>query len=72
MGSSEHLTNFSQISINTQSSTHWDGPRHMPYLEGRQFYNHFTQNDISGQYNNTNIGIQSMCNHRNSQQSRAN
>lgn len=58
--------------MNTQASTHWDGPRHMPYLEGRKFYNHFTQNDISGPYNNTGIGIQSMYHHVKSQQSHTN
>ncbi|KAF4923993.1 hypothetical protein CGCF413_v002217 [Colletotrichum fructicola] len=59
----KEVSNDDEMSINTQASTHWDGPRHMPYLEGRKFYNHITQNDISGPYNNTRIGIQNLAEH---------
>ncbi|KAF5526054.1 hypothetical protein CGCA056_v003832 [Colletotrichum aenigma] len=37
-----------------------DGPRYMPYSKGRKFYSHDTQNDISGPYNTTRIGIQNL------------
>ncbi|KAF4829649.1 hypothetical protein CGCTS75_v006376 [Colletotrichum tropicale] len=59
----KEVSNDDEMSINTQASTHWDGLRHVPYLEDREFYNHVTQNDISGPYNNTRIGIQNLAEH---------
>lgn len=51
--------NDDEININTQGSSHWDGPRHYPYQGTLQYYNGATQNDISGPKANHKIGVQS-------------
>jgi len=48
-----------QLHINTQGSSHWDGPRHYPYQESLKYYNDLTQDDISGPEASNKIGIQS-------------
>ncbi|KAJ5408833.1 hypothetical protein N7509_002716, partial [Penicillium cosmopolitanum] len=45
------------LDFNTQSSSHWDGLRHFPYSETKQFYNGIVQGEISSSYK---IGIQNM------------
>ncbi|KPI37684.1 uncharacterized protein AB675_125 [Cyphellophora attinorum] len=52
--------NDDELDINTQSSTHWDGLRHFPYSETKQFYNGVTQDDISGASASAKIGIQNI------------
>jgi hypothetical protein len=51
-----------KLDFNTQSSSHWDGLRHYPYSDTKQFYNGVTQEDISGKNKSDKIGIQSMLN----------
>ncbi|KAJ6023636.1 uncharacterized protein N7446_014001 [Penicillium canescens] len=48
--------NDDELDFNTQSSSHWDGLRHFPYSETKQFYNGVVQDDISTSHK---IGIQS-------------
>ncbi|CAH0020498.1 unnamed protein product [Clonostachys rhizophaga] len=56
----KEYSNDDEITINTQSSTHWDGPRHYPYREGRRFYNGSTQSDVAGPNKNNRLGIQNL------------
>ncbi|KAJ5096395.1 hypothetical protein NUU61_005751 [Penicillium alfredii] len=49
--------NDDELDFNTQSSSHWDGLRHYPYSETRQFYNGIVQEDMSTSHR---IGIQNM------------
>lgn len=56
------LSNDDELDINTQSSSHWDGLRHVGYREGRLFYNGATQEDISGPNANERCGVQSTYN----------
>lgn len=56
----ESLTDYEKLDFNTQSSSHWDGLRHYPYSDTKQFYNGVTQEDISGINRSDKIGIQSM------------
>lgn len=51
------------ITMNTQSSTHWDGLRHFAHSTGRdpmepRFYNGVTADDIVGENANDKIGMQ--------------
>lgn len=55
------LSNDDELDINTQSSSHWDGLRHVGYRDGRRFYNGATQEDISGPNANERCGVQSEC-----------
>ena len=50
------MTHILQLDFNTQSSSHWDGLRHFPYSETKQFYNGVVQDQISSSHK---IGIQS-------------
>ncbi|KAJ3528953.1 hypothetical protein NM208_g9974 [Fusarium decemcellulare] len=52
--------NDDELDINTQGSSHWDGPRHYPYQETLQYYNGITQGDISGPKANSKLGIQNI------------
>ncbi|KAF6812481.1 hypothetical protein CMUS01_13052 [Colletotrichum musicola] len=52
--------NDDELDINTQGSSHWDGPRHFPYQSTLQYYNGVTQEDISGQKASSKIGIQNI------------
>ncbi|KAL2823383.1 hypothetical protein BDW59DRAFT_180672 [Aspergillus cavernicola] len=54
------LSNDDELDINTQSSSHWDGLRHVGYREGRLFYNGATQEDISGPNANERCGVQNL------------
>ena len=56
------LSNDDELDINTQSSSHWDGLRHVGYRKGRLFYNGATQEDISGPNANERCGVQSRYN----------
>ncbi|CAG8264502.1 unnamed protein product [Penicillium salamii] len=58
--SSNFVLIFSQIDINTQSSSHWDGLRHFPYSKSKLFYNGTTQDEISGPQASTKIGVQNL------------
>lgn len=53
------FSNDDELDINTQSSSHWDGLRHFPYLKSKKFYNGMTQDEISGEEPTTKLGIQS-------------
>lgn len=53
------LSNDDELDINTQSSSHWDGLRHVGYRHGRLFYNGVTQEDITGLNANARCGVQS-------------
>ncbi|XHG02985.1 hypothetical protein AWENTII_006305 [Aspergillus wentii] len=46
-----------QLDFNTQGSSHWDGLRHYPYSETKQFYNGVSQEDIATTHK---IGIQNI------------
>lgn len=50
------MAHVHQLDFNTQSSSHWDGLRHFPYSESKQFYNGVVQDEISSSHK---IGIQS-------------
>ncbi|KAH7166592.1 putative cyclase-domain-containing protein [Dactylonectria macrodidyma] len=52
--------NDDELDINTQGSSHWDGPRHYPYQETLQYYNGLTQDDISGPAMSNKLGIQNL------------
>ncbi|GKZ21907.1 hypothetical protein AbraIFM66951_007323 [Aspergillus brasiliensis] len=52
--------NDDELDINTQSSSHWDGLRHVGYREGRLFYNGSTQEDITGPNANQRNGVQNL------------
>lgn len=58
--------NDDEIHLNTQASSHWDGPRHYPYQgDGKQkrvlFYNGLSQSDLCDEHGATSvIGIQNM------------
>lgn len=54
------LSNDDELDINTQSSSHWDGLRHVGYRDGRLFYNGSTQHDITGPNANPRNGVQSI------------
>ncbi|KAF4819400.1 hypothetical protein CGCTS75_v011586 [Colletotrichum tropicale] len=54
--------NDDELDINTQGSSHWDGPRHYPYQSTLQYYNGVTQDDISGPKANFKIGVQNIAN----------
>ncbi|KAB8205144.1 putative cyclase-domain-containing protein [Aspergillus parasiticus] len=49
--------NDDELDFNTQSSSHWDGLRHFPYSESKQFYNGVVQDEISSSHK---IGIQNI------------
>lgn len=55
------FSNDDELDINTQSSSHWDGLRHFPYLKSRLFYNGMTQEEISGEKQTIRLGVQSKC-----------
>ncbi|PYI30071.1 putative cyclase [Aspergillus indologenus CBS 114.80] len=38
--------NDDELDFNTQRSSHWDGLRHFPYTDTKQFYNGVTQHEI--------------------------
>ena len=60
-------SNDDEVSINTQSSTQWDGLRHVPYQrpgERKKFYNGATQSDLVNETGATGlIGIQNYAKH---------
>ncbi|KAI9928604.1 hypothetical protein MW887_001819 [Aspergillus wentii] len=49
--------NDDELDFNTQSSSHWDGLRHFPYSETKQFYNGVLQEEIASTHK---IGIQNI------------
>ncbi|OBT67990.1 hypothetical protein VE03_01508 [Pseudogymnoascus sp. 23342-1-I1] len=51
------FSNDDELDINTQSSSHWDGLRHFPYLKSKTFYNGMTQDEISGEESTTRLGV---------------
>ncbi|GKZ35650.1 hypothetical protein AbraIFM66950_006350 [Aspergillus brasiliensis] len=59
-GKTFSLNNDDELDINTQSSSHWDGLRHVGYREGRLFYNGSTQEDITGPNANQRNGVQNL------------
>lgn len=59
MARADLRTSLAQLDINTQGSSHWDGPRHFPYQETLLYYNGVTQDAISGAQANDKLGIQS-------------
>lgn len=52
-------SNDDELDINTQSSTHWDGLRHVGYQNERLFYNGMTQDEICGARSSDRLGIHS-------------
>lgn len=50
-------------SMNTQSSTQWDGLRHFAHLDSEMFYNGCTQQDIIGPDANSKCGMQAWSQH---------
>ncbi|KAF2101988.1 hypothetical protein NA57DRAFT_73428 [Rhizodiscina lignyota] len=53
------VINDDVISINTQSSSQWDGLRHFAYQKEGKFYNNVSQDDIHGDPNSTVNGAES-------------
>ncbi len=55
------LSNDDMLELNTQSSSHWDGLRHVGYLKAgeRKFYNGTKQDEISGPNPSTKLGVHS-------------
>ncbi|GAA87142.1 hypothetical protein AKAW_05256 [Aspergillus luchuensis IFO 4308] len=51
------FANDDELDFNTQSSSHWDGLRHYPYTETKQFYNGVLQGEIAS---TKKLGIQNM------------
>ncbi|KAH6874453.1 putative cyclase-domain-containing protein [Thelonectria olida] len=52
--------NDDELDLNTQGSSHWDGPRHYPYQASLEYYNGVSQEDISGPKANHKLGMQNL------------
>lgn len=52
-------SNDDELDFNTQSSTHWDGLRHVGYQKERLFYNGTRQDEISGTPSSNFLGVHS-------------